>query len=170
MTTATYLAGMSDICVSKGSAQFTCLGLGSCVGVTAYDPDSGVAGMAHIMLPASFPEKPVDRPGKFADTAIEAMVNEMVALGADQSRIQAAICGGAQVFRFGQDVNSLLQIGERITVAAREQLQKFSVRLIGEDVGGNLGRTVTFSSDSGEVRVRTVSQGEKLLCNLKGGF
>ena len=170
MTTATYLAGMSDICVSRGPAQFTCLGLGSCVGVAAYDPASGVSGMAHIMLPASFPEKPVDRPGKFADTAVEALLNEMVALGADPARVQAAICGGAQVFRFGQDVSSLLQIGERITVAAREQLLRLGIRLIGEDVGGNLGRTVTFASETGEVRVRTVSQGEKLLCNLKGGL
>lgn len=168
MTTANYLAGMSDICVSKGPTQFTCLGLGSCVGVAAYDPSSGVSGMVHIMLPASFPDKPVDRPGKFADTALPALVAEMVAHGADATRIQAAICGGAQVFKFGQEVNSLLQIGERIAQATKAQLANLGIRLIGEDVGGNLGRTVTFATESGEVRVRTVSQGEKLLCNLRG--
>lgn len=159
---------MSDICVAKGPAQFTCLGLGSCVGVAALDPSTGVAGMAHVMLPASFPDKPVDRPGKFADTALVAMLEEMVALGADPTRIQAALCGGAQVFRFGQEVSSLMQIGERITAAVRTQVKDLGIRLIGEDLGGNLGRTVTFSTDTGEVRVRTVSQGEKLLCNLRG--
>ena len=169
MATATFLAGMSDICVSKGPAQYTCLGLGSCVGVAAYDPSSGVSGMAHIMLPNSFPDKLVERPGKFADTAFEAMLAQMIALGANADRIQVALCGGAQVFRFGQELSSMLQIGERLTVAAREQIQRLGIRLVGEDLGGNLGRTVTFTSESGEVRVRTVSQGEKLLCNLKGG-
>ena len=71
--------GLGEMKVTKDdSVVLTCLGLGSCVGMAAYDPVSKVAGMAHIVLPRSDGRSGL--PAKFADTAIPALVDEMCKL------------------------------------------------------------------------------------------
>jgi chemotaxis protein CheD len=167
MTSTQLLVGMAEIHTLKGSGLFTCLGLGSCIGFCALDPHSNVAGMVHIMLPEAFLDKPVDKPGKFADTGIPALLEELERLGANRSRLVCAMAGGAQVFRFGANVNARLDIGARNTVAVEAFIKKLGLRVIAKDVGGNSGRTLTLDSETGEVKVRSVSQQEKLLCKLR---
>ena len=88
---------MSEIVVRKGAAKFLCLGLGSCIGVAIYDPKADVSGMIHVMLPAAFPDRPVDQIGKFADTGIPALLMAMEKMGANKRYMRVAIAGGAQV-------------------------------------------------------------------------
>ena len=45
--------GMADYKIAKSPDSLITLGLGSCVGVVIYDKTKQIAGMAHIMLPAS---------------------------------------------------------------------------------------------------------------------
>lgn len=167
MTSTQLLVGMADIHVLKGPGLFTCLGLGSCIGFCALDPVTNIAGMVHVMLPEAFPDKPVDKQGKFADTGIPALIAALEKLGANRSRLVCAMAGGAQVFKFGASVSSKLDIGARNAEAVSEQVRKLGLRVIAKDVGGNSGRTVTLDSETGEVKVRTVSQQEKLLCKLR---
>lgn len=167
MTATQLLVGMADIQTVKGPGLFTCLGLGSCIGFCALDPTANVAGMVHIMLPEQFRDKPVDKPGKFADTGIAALIEAMEKLGASRSRLVCAMAGGAQVFKFGANVGSRLDIGARNSAAVEAQVKKLGLKVIGKDVGGNAGRTMTLDAATGEVKVRTVSQEEKLLCRLR---
>ncbi|MCX7799492.1 MAG: chemotaxis protein CheD [Fimbriimonadales bacterium] len=162
------LVGMAEIQVSKEGPLFVCLGLGSCIGLAAYDPVARVAGMVHVMLPAAFADKPVDKPGKFADTGVSAMLEQMARLGASKSRIVVAMAGGAQVFNFGSGNSGRLDIGKRNADAVEEQVRLLGLRCLGKDVGGNQGRTMTFDSGSGLVKVRTVTSMERALCNLRG--
>ena len=48
--------------------------LGSCVGVVLYDRTARLGGLAHIVLPKA--HGTVDHPGKYADTAIPALIAE----------------------------------------------------------------------------------------------
>lgn len=162
------LVGMSDIAVAKGPGLFSCLGLGSCIGLCLLDPVANVGGMAHIMLPEQFSEASGAKPGKFADTAVPEIVSQLERLGARFNRLLVAIAGGAQVFRFGSEAAPRLDIGRRNTSAVIEQLSKIGLRVAAQDVGGTLGRTVTMTNESGIIRVKTVSQGERTLCNLRG--
>lgn len=165
----TAVIGMAETEVIRGNGAFTCLGLGSCIGLFMLDPVSNVGGMAHIMLPEAFADRPVDRPGKFADTGVPALVDEMIKAGASKTRLVAAIAGGAQVFQFSNgNLGGRLDIGSRNTTAVMEMLQKLGVPLRASDVGGSLGRTVTATIESGVVKVRTVTQSERLLVNLRG--
>lgn len=169
MTTSTpVLVGMADIAVLKGTGQFTCLGLGSCIGLAALDPIANVGGMIHVMLPEAFPDKPVEKLGKFADTGVPELIAQMEKLGAIKSRLILAMAGGAQVFKFGSSPNARLDIGARNHVAVEAALKKLGLKCIASDVGGNLGRTVLMSIETGQVKVRTVASGEKLLCGLRG--
>ena len=160
------LVGMAEIQVLRNTGQLACLGLGSCIGLCMLDPETKVAGMAHIMLPEAYPGKPVEKPGKFADTGVIQLIRMMERAGANRSRLLVAYAGGAQVFSFGNG-ESRLDIGARNAAAVLVQLQGLGMRAKAFDVGGNLGRTVTFSLETGHIRVRTVSQGERLLCSLK---
>lgn len=167
VSTAQYLVGMSEIHVAKGPAIFTCLGLGSCIGLAALDVTSDVAGMIHIMLPEAFPDKPVEKPGKFADTGIKEWLRLLERAGAQTSRMKIAYAGGAQVFKFGANADSRLDVGARNAVAVAEHLKRLGLRVLATDVGGNSGRTVTLDSATGILRVRTVAGGERDLVNLR---
>ncbi len=87
--------------------------------------------MVHIMLPESGGR--VDRPGKYADTAVPLLVGELVALGCKNRSIIAKMAGGACMFEyFGTNLN----IGERNAEKVRTLLEEYHIQLGAEDVGG----------------------------------
>lgn len=166
-TISPILVGMAEIQVAKGPTQYNCLGLGSCIGLVFFDRANDVIGMVHIMLPEAFKNKPVDKLGKFADTGIKELLNQMVALGADTKRLVVAYAGGAQVFKFGTGGDSRMDVGARNCEAVGAELKRLGLKTLATDIGGSNGRTVTVDSATGIVKVRTVVTGERVLCNLK---
>jgi chemotaxis protein CheD len=162
------LVGMAEIHVHQGPALYSCIGLGSCIGLVAHCPASGVSGMIHVMLPEAFKDKPIDKPGKFVDVGLPEMVKLMAAKGANPNRLVAAYAGGAQVFKIGADVSSRLDIGKRNAEAVKTLLEQLRIRTVAHDVGGSNGRTVTVDIASLTVKVRSINEGEKILCNLRG--
>ena len=133
-----------------GSFPMMTIGLGSCIGLTMYDPNLKMGAMVHIMLPESSGRK--DRPGKYADTAVPLLVNELADLGCKNRSITAKIIGGACMFEyFGTNLN----IGERNAEKVRNQLKEHHIHLAAEDVGGKVGRSVTFlPANDGKVSIR----------------
>ncbi len=150
--------GMAEVCAAKDPAVLVTLGLGSCVGVCLYDRTKKVIGMAHVMLPSSTEIKNNSNKAKFADTAIEILVDDMVNLGANRGRITAKIAGGAQMFAF-KSANDLMKIGERNVEAVRQELKRQRISIIAQDVGGNYGRTIEFSSENGDLSIKTIGHG-----------
>ena len=126
--------GMADLKVSLHPSVLVTLGLGSCVGVGLYEPYSRIIGMAHIMLPSSLQSTRKGNLAKFADTAIDMLVYEMVGLGAYRSAIVAKIAGGAQMFSF--QVQRTSCGSERNVAAVKESLSKHQILISSEDVGG----------------------------------
>ena len=133
-----------------GSFPMMTIGLGSCIGLTMYDPNLKMGAMVHIMLPESAGR--MDRPGKYVDTAVPLLVNELAALGCKNRSIVAKIAGGACMFEyFGTNLN----IGERNTGKVRILLKEHHIQLAAEDVGGKVGRSVTFLPvNDGKVSIR----------------
>lgn len=154
--------GMADYKVGCNPASLISYGLGSCVGIALFDSVAKVGGLAHIMLPDSTQARSADNIAKFADTALPAMLSDIVKLGANKSRITAKIAGGAQMFTF-TNATDIMRVGERNAEAVRAVLKKMDIRLIAEDTGGNYGRTVELKLDSGIFRVKTIDKGEKEL-------
>lgn len=166
LNAAAVLVGMSELLVARGSATFSCHGLGSCVSICLFDPVAEVGGMAHVMLPKSTNSIQPAKPAKFADVAIPKLIEQLEALGASSSRLVVAIAGGAQVMRTPKQ-SAPWDLGERNRIAVIEALQKFDLSCLSEDCGGTEGRTVTFCLASGEIMVYTIGGGEKLLCRCK---
>src|SRR5579883_1971915 len=167
---------MAEIKVStRLTDSLVAYGLGACVAVCLYDPVLRVAGMAHVVLPdhQAFLTSAKGRadlpPGKFGDTAVPALLEEVCKNGGKRENIRAAIAGGAHIFGdIGKNAASAsrLEIGERNAKAVTEALAKIGIPLLGADVGGNHGRTVTFKVCDGSVRVRPIGREEAMLATL----
>ncbi len=141
------------------------LGLGSCIGLCLFDPDTKLAAVAHIVLPQSRSASPNPDPGKYADTAVPHVVQEMLKRGAARQRLRAAIVGGAQLFSFA-GAGSSMNVGERNVAAVKSQLDSLKIRLLAEDVGGSVGRTVLLDAKTGDVIVRQPGMPERRLISL----
>jgi chemotaxis protein CheD len=152
--------GMADYKVGKAPATLISYGLGSCIGVSLYDPQLKVGGLLHIMLPDSTQARASDNPAKFADTGLPLMLDDVLKLGAVRSRLVAKIAGGAQMFAFA-NATDIMRVGARNAEAITKLLEGFKIPLIAQDVGGTYGRTVSIDLSSGEYTVRTIAKGEK---------
>lgn len=151
----------------KGSrdpeAQLVCYGLGSCIGLTLWDPRSRVGVMAHVVLPESALSRgPILQPAKWADTALPAALEYLAQLGASRTSTVARIAGGARMLNV-VGAGSRLDIGARNTQAIQEALQRHEVRLQAADVGGTWGRTLTLHVGTGRLVVSTAGRGEQEL-------
>ncbi len=148
---------MGEMAALKSSGVLTTVGLGSCIGLTIYDPVAQVGGMAHIFLarnPNS--EKAPELPGKYADTGVKALIDLVESLGTRQRRLEAKLAGGANIFN-NLSANGL-SIGQQNIIAVREQLEKYQIPIVGEQVAGNKGRKMRLSIETGIVIVTSVGQ------------
>ncbi|MGI9538684.1 MAG: chemotaxis protein CheD [Miltoncostaeaceae bacterium] len=147
--------GLGQLVVSgEAGATIAAIGLGSCIGLVMHDRGADVGGMAHIMLPEAIGDS--TPPGKFADSAVPALIAELEALGADRDRLKVKMAGGAQMFSAGSGSSSVLNVGARNGIATRAAVQAAGLRLLAADTGGSSGRTVELVVGRGEVMVRTV--------------
>lgn len=154
--------GMADFKVSRSPATIISYGLGSCIGVSLYDPQTKIGGLLHIMLPDSKQSRATDNPAKFADTGILLMLDEVLKMGASRSRLVAKMAGGAQMFAFA-NATDVMRVGSRNVAASKEILQKLGIRLVGEDTGANYGRTVQIDLTNGVYTVKTIDKGNKTI-------
>jgi len=126
--------------------------LGSCIGLSIFHERSGWAAFAHIVLPSA--EGRTGPPGKFADTAVAHMVNELSKRSAGPTGLAAKMAGGASMFAN----NGPIQIGESNHDAVVSHLESFGIPVAGRNVGGTSGRRVTFDTSTGGFVVEIVGQ------------
>lgn len=156
----TYHVGMADLVVVSAPAKLITLGLGSCIGLVIYDEVNKVAGMAHIMLPDSKgSHDKVDKLGKFADTAVPTVVEELLKKKAQKNRLKAKFAGGAQMFALAGSQTDFLAVGSRNASETAAKLKELGIPVISSDTGGNRGRTVEFSTETWMLRVKVLGKG-----------
>jgi len=151
----TVVVGIADLKVAEPPRKLVTYGLGSCVAIVLHSREDVVGAMAHIMLPLAFNEDDGGTPGKFADTAVGGMVQQLKIRGLEPGRFVAKLAGGADMFA-NRFMGTGRRIGARNVLAARKTLDHFGIPLVAEDVGGNAGRSVEFSIESGLLTVRTL--------------
>ncbi len=153
------VVGISDMKVTKvPGATLITHSLGSCIGVTVYDPVALIGGMLHFQLPDSSYDKTkaVIHPSMFADTGISLLFDKVLSLGATQSRLVVKLCGGSNIM----DKQGIFNIGKRNHAAARKILWRLGCFVTAEDVGGESWRTMTLHTTTGAVAVKS-STGQK---------
>ena len=152
MQESTIVVGLGEVKVSRdNSTILACLGLGSCVGISAYDPQSGVGGMAHIVLPSSSGKAGKESP-KYADIGVPLLLKERRKIGASIPRIIVKIAGGAQMSQ-APGLNGVFKIGVKNIDAVRSALEREGIPLAQAETGGHMGRTLKVYIESGKTFV-----------------
>jgi chemotaxis protein CheD len=146
--TATMVRMGEQAASASPDERLVTIGLGSCIGLALVDGARGVAGLAHVMLPESGDRPRADQLGRFADTAVPALVERLVALGARRTRLRAVLVGGAQMFSFG---GGSLDIGARNEACVRDALERLRIPVEAAATGGDKGRTVSVHVRTGVV-------------------
>jgi chemotaxis protein CheD len=133
---------------SQPGEELVARGLGSCIGLALIDRHSGVAGMAHIVLPEA-PSAGQPQVGKFADLAVPELIARMTQAGASVTRLDAVLAGGARMFELGD-----MDIGARNAEAVKERLARSGISVRASETGGNRGRTMRLTVGEFSVTVK----------------
>ena len=144
------VVGMADCRIGDTAGQvLATYALGSCIGLTVYDPKAGIGGLLHFMLPDSSidPARGRTNPFMFADTGIALLLEQLCGRGASKRRLIAHAIGAAQMM----DEQNVFEIGKRNYQATRRILWKAGILLHGEAVGGVLSRTVRLEIGTGRI-------------------
>ena len=153
------IVGVSDMKVSNDpKATLVAYSLGSCIGISIYDPIAKAGGLLHYMLPESGIDvtKAEKNPFMFADTGIPALFKAANELGAKKQRMRVIVAGGAQII----DQKGFFNIGKRNHMALRKLLFKNNVMIAHENVAGNANRTIKLNIGTGETFIKVYGQGE----------
>ena len=160
-TAAEVMVRMGELAVSRTPGDvLVSIGLGSCIGLCLIDRRRQAVGLAHVMLPSGGPG---DTPGKFAPSAVPALVEELQQLGAVKSSLEAVLVGGAQMFSFGNAGAGRLDVGARNGEATRAALDAARIPVIADATGGSTGRTVRLLVEEPRVIVKEAGAGEREL-------
>jgi chemotaxis protein CheD len=149
-TTRQFVTGVGDMKLSNQANDLHVThALGSCIGITIYDPVAIVGGILHFMLPESNvnPARAEQNPYLFADTAIPRFFKSAYELGAQKNRLIVKVAGGAQFL----DKGEFFAIGKRNHTAMRKIFWQNGVLVKGEHVGGTISRTLYLQLGTGKV-------------------
>ncbi len=153
--------GIGDMKLSRGDGRIITYALGSCIGITFYDPLTRLGALLHIMLPSQLSTGDANA-FKFADSGIRETLRKLRVFGMVKQRMVVKIAGGAKMFEIRGN-SSFGNIGERNIESVKRVLAAEGIRIVAEDVGGNYARTMALDLLTGKVTVRTVGRPERNL-------
>lgn len=151
------IVGIADMKMAGDGEKLITYALGSCIGICLYEPQMKLAALIHIMLPLNM-ETGRKNAYKYADTGIRTTLREMEMKGARRAAITAKIAGGARMFEVSG--GSLGNIGQRNSESVHQILRMEKIRLLWEDVGGTIARTMEFDSATGNGTIRSYGHPE----------
>ena len=150
----TLVVGVADMVASNdASAELVTYSLGSCLGITIYDPVKKIGGLLHLMLPDSKIDlnKAVSAPYMFVDTGVPRLFQAVYSLGGERSRLVVKVAGGSQLL----DQNGVFNIGERNFQALGRCWRATVSPCNPGDVGGLSSRTLRLDLTNGNVTIKS---------------
>ena len=155
---------MGDFKLGKGTQKLITRDLGSCVAIAMRDPQTGVGGLLHIMLPQynEYIADKVPNFAKYADTGIDELVKKLVTQGAKRERLVVKIAGAAHMVKT-LGVSESMDISSRNLEAVRKKLMQMHIPVLAAEVGDYFPRTVVFEPGSGVFRVLTAGKADRML-------
>ncbi len=155
------IIGPGEYYVSNEAVTLSTL-LGSCVAACLYDPVRHVIGMNHFLLTTKGYDEDVPicdtDPGRYGICAMELLIDNMLNMGAQRKNLHAKAFGGGSMFKPFEECNISFCMGNVNGIFIREFLKKSNINLISEDLGGDRGRIIHFSSDDFVVYVKKIKK------------
>lgn len=143
---AVYSANPADVLVA--------FGLGSCLGVAFYDPQTGAGAVAHIQLPSPDCAQSGEAPGKpvrFANPGLGRFIERHFSDPAQRKRLRVYLAGASNIM----DAQATFNIGALNQQAAGEILRQWGLTVTGQSTGGGGWRHLYLNLETGEAWVRT---------------
>lgn len=132
--------------------------IGSCVVITAFDPQFKVGAMAHVMLPGKSPEKINSISTRYAADAVEELLNQLFKRKAKKENIEICIVGGANVLKRENDT-----IGKDNLDSVEKLLREKQIEIKAKAIGGFERRTVLFDIMNGCIYYTVGDSKQKML-------
>jgi HD-like signal output (HDOD) protein/chemotaxis receptor (MCP) glutamine deamidase CheD len=129
--------------------------LGSCVGVTLWDSETGTGGLHHLLLPEPVKGGSPWQPEKYARTGIPLFISALCDQGADKNRLKAVVAGGGLI----GPVSCLdldLDIGGRTAEITCRLLEKEGIPILYRETGGYFTCRMSLDLGSGETSITPV--------------
>ena len=129
--------------------------LGSCVAACIRDPQAGVGGMNHFLLPGT--DNAIGKASdatRFGVFAMETLINEILKAGGRKERLQAKVFGGGNV-----TANSA-RIGSKNAAFIRQFLKDEGIPILSEDLEGESPRRIHYTPVDGKVMMRKLHRRE----------
>jgi len=125
--------------------------LGSCVSICVYDHKRKIGGMNHFQFPCTQDENLAT--ARYGNVAVPTLIRLLVHDGSETKHMEAQIVGGA----YNPEISSK-NIGQDNVRIAKKILSKEKIRVVSEDVGGEKGRKVVFTTNTNEIAVIKVGK------------
>lgn len=125
--------------------------LGSCVAVSLWDMSTQFGGMAHYLYPGA-DRTAESRTAKYGDIAVSHLATMFFQEGAAKKNIRAQLFGGASISEESRVV------AEGNISVARQILKKLDIKIVSEDVGGDMGRKLIYNTFTNEAIVYKANQ------------
>ncbi len=156
---STIKVSMADLKVAKAPDSLTTLGLGSCIGLTLYDPASKIGGLVHYMLPDSTKLRNNTNIAKFGDTGIRELYNQMIKMARIPDEWLQRLPVELRCLRCRN--STVGNVGDRNTDMARHVLAELKIPLKAQDTGLNYGRTVILDCETGDYIIKAVGKEQR---------
>lgn len=127
--------------------------LGSCVAACIRDPERGIGGMNHFMLPDAGTGV-MSRSARYGAYAMELLVNELIKAGARRSALQAKVFGGGRVMATLANAN----VGERNAEFVLDYLAQEGIPVLSQDLLDSHARKIYFFPSSGRVLLKRLAR------------
>lgn len=149
-TIITVAPGEHEITAAKDEIVATVLG--SCVSVCMRDPQIGVGGLNHFLLPKNNGGADSNAGERYGDTAMEVLINGLLKRGARRGNLEAKVFGGARVLSGA----TMLAIGDGNIAFVTEFLKVEGIPVVSKDVGGTRSRRIHYQPATGRAWVQHV--------------
>lgn len=136
-----------DYFVTREDLAITTI-LGSCISACIRDPETGIGGMNHFMLPDGDDQDDQDRPLRYGMFAMEKLINELMKTGCKRQNLEIKLCGG------GDMMGGSTNIGDQNIDFIMQYLANDGLPLTASDMGGNQARRVAYFPLTGKMLIK----------------
>jgi chemotaxis protein CheD len=137
---------------AEASAGVITTVLGSCVSVCLWDPQTGLGGINHFILPRGGAVESA----RYGNHALALLLGRVLDLGAHRETLLACVFGGASVMG-GEEhdpASGVPTLGSRNVAEAFDFLERNELAVLRHDVEGRQGRKLTFRTADGTTLIR----------------
>jgi chemotaxis protein CheD len=126
--------------------------LGSCVGIAFIRRDTGMAALAHCLLPSGPSTFSIG--AKYVTQAIPSLISVLNLNPEDYEHVEAHLAGGANMFNVKGE--QLQNVGKKNAELAVSLVKELGIKIISKHFGGTSAYQMTINCSNGTVQVNNI--------------